>query len=253
MNDPHVEALYYNVKHGDHVDFTKAAPFDHVEQDFSIQIADKRAQVAMKTHFPSLPEARAAVEPFLRAWELDTALCYGPRTLEFKYETGRVIDRKPTLGHHELIAETVNLELSLGAPKLTHGFATFPAPKGGMARDPVVDLMFARYVLYRDGGTTLGDAANYCLTFLQKDAGNRAAAARKFSIDKEVLRELGKLSATKGGAKARKAEGATTDFTPAEVKWLEQAMTLMIRRASEVAFDPAATRPLITMAHLPPL
>jgi hypothetical protein len=253
MNDPHVEALHYSVKHGEHVDYTQAVPFDHEEKDFNIQISDERAQITMKSHFPSLPDARAVVEPFLRAWELDMGLRYSPRALEFDYERGQVIDRKPTPGVHALVAEPINLKVSFSTPKMTVGFTTFPAPPGGMARDPVVDLMFARYVLYRDGGTILGDAANYCLTSLENSARGRPAAARKFSIAKTVLDKLAVLSATKGGAKARKAEGATTDFTSAEVQWLEQAMTLIIRRASEVAFDPHAARPLITMADLPPL
>jgi hypothetical protein len=253
MNDPHVEALCYSVKHGEHVDFTKAMPFDHEDKDFSIQIADGRAQITMKTHFPSLADARAAVEPFLRTWELDMGLRHGPGALEFEYESGQVVDRNPTLGDHTLVAEPGNYKITPSAAKVTISFSTFPTPPGGMARDPVVDLMFARYVLYRDGGTILGDAAYYCLTCLEKDAGNREAAARKFSIERTVLRKLGELSGTKGGDKARKAAGAATDFTSAEATWLEKAMTVIIRRASEVAFDPHAARPQIAMADLPPL
>jgi hypothetical protein len=253
MNDPHVEALHYSVRHGEHVDYTQAVPFDHEEKDFRIKNADERAHITMKSHFPSLADARAVVEPFLRAWELDVGLRYGPRALEFDYKRGQVIDRRPTPGVHALLAEPMNLKLSFPTPKVTVGFTTFPAPRGGMASDPVVDLMFNRYVLYRDSGASLGDAANYCLTFLEKSAGGRQAASRKFSIAKTVLDKLAVLSATKGGAKARNAEGATTDFSSAEVQWLEQAMTLIIRRASEVAFDPHAARPLITMADLPPL
>lgn len=120
-------------------------------------------------------------------------------------------------------------------------------------RNSVVDLMFNRYVLYRDGGTTLGDAANYCLTEFERAAGGRDAAAKKFSIDKKVLGKLGNLTANKGGAEARKAVGSATDFTSAERQWLEEAMTLIIRRASEVAFDPNAKHRPITLADLPRL
>jgi hypothetical protein len=62
MNDPHVEALYYAVKHGEHVDYTKAAPFDHAEMDFSVHITDNRAEIAMKTHFPSLAKPTPGVD-----------------------------------------------------------------------------------------------------------------------------------------------------------------------------------------------
>jgi hypothetical protein len=79
MNDPHVEVLYYKLEHGEHVDFSKAVPLTHEERDFSIHLANRCAQITMKTHFPSLQEARAAVEPFLRAWELDMGQSFIPR------------------------------------------------------------------------------------------------------------------------------------------------------------------------------
>ena len=94
--------------------------------------------------------ARKKIRPGLRPWPARQ----GPRALEFDYERGQVIDRKPTPGVHALLAEPMSLKVSIGTGKLTEHFKTFPAPPGGMARDPVVDLMFARYVLYRDGGTS---------------------------------------------------------------------------------------------------
>jgi hypothetical protein len=253
MNDPHVEALYYAVKHGDHVDYSKAAPLDHEELGFNIHIADERAQITMKRHFPSLAEARAAVEPFLRAWELDMGLRYGPRALNFEYEHGQVIDRKPTPGVHAIVAKPINMETTFYPATLTVGFTTFPPPPSGMSSNALVDLMYARYVLCRDGRTTLADAANYCLTCLVMDAGGRRGAASKFSVAKKVLDTLGQLCATRGGAAARKAAGAATDFTAPEAQWLEAAMTAVIRRASEVASDAGAARSQITMADLPPV
>ena len=252
MNDPHVEALYYAVKHGEHVDYAKAAPFDHEEEGFTVHIVEKRAEITMKSHFPSLEEARAAVEPFLHAWELDMGLSYGPQALEFEYERGQLVDRNPTPGIHALVPEGLTLKITMPAPKLTHQFTTFPLPPSGLARDALVDLMYARYRLYRDRRTSLGEAANYCLTCLEGDAGGRDAASIKFSVAKGVLRKLGELPATKGGATARKAAGAATDFTAAEVQWLERAMTLLIRRASEFACNPSAARSQITMDNLPP-
>ena len=81
MNDPHVKALHYTVKHGPHVDYSKAPPFEREESDFKIRIEGLHAEITMKSHFASLEEARAAIEPFLRAWSLDMALTYGPRAL----------------------------------------------------------------------------------------------------------------------------------------------------------------------------
>jgi len=65
-----------------------------------------------------------------------------------------------------------------------------------------------------------------------------------------AFHKLRDVTSYKGGAKERKAEGASIDLTSVEVQWLAQAMALIIRRASEVAFDPHVARPLITMADL---
>ena len=203
--------------------------------------------------FSVFPEARETVEPFLRARSLDMALRYGPRSLEFEFERGEVIDRKPTPGARTLVAETGHFTCRFGKPGGTVGLLAFPPPPAGMIFDPAASLMFDRYQLYREGGTTLADAANFCLTVLEKDAGTRAAAAQKLSVAKNVLSQVAKLTATKGGAMARKADGSKVDFTGHERQWLEEVMTVVIRRAAEVAFDPAATRPQITMKDLPSL
>lgn len=152
-----------------------------------------------------------------------------------------------------LVAEPASFKVSFGKPGLTVGLAAFPPPPSGIARDPIVDMMLGRYVLYRDGGTILADAANFCLTALGVGAGSRKAAPNHYGIDKKVLSKLGELASTKGGAHARKAAAATADFAPRERQWLEHAMTLIIRRAAEVAFDPHAARRPITMADLPQL
>lgn len=207
----------------------------------------------MKSHFPSVPEARQTVEPFLRAWSLDAALRYGPRSLEFEFERGQLVDRNPTPGVHTLIAEPATFAVRIGKPGLTLGLSAFPPPPPGMSFDPLVSLMFDRYTLYRDGGTTLADAANFCLTVLEKDAGTRDAAAQKLYIAKNVLSKLAELAATRGGKMARKANGLQADFTGRERKWLEHVMAVVIRRAAEMAFDPGAMRSQITMKDLPAL
>jgi hypothetical protein len=112
--------------------------------------------------------------------------------------------------------------------------------------------MFGRYCMYREGRTTLPDAANYCLTVLELSAGSRKAASRRFAIALPVLKTLGQLAASKGGKEARKA-AAHAEFTPTERDWLAKVIPVIIQRAAEVAFDPTASRPQITMADLPAL
>jgi hypothetical protein len=114
--------------------------------------------------------------------------------------------------------------------------------------------MFARYCRYFEGRTTLGDAANFCLTVAETAAGgSRPGAARHYAIALTVLKKLGELADTKGGTDARKAKGVESPYTPAERTWLEAVMKTIIRRAAEVAADQQATRPQITMTDLPAL
>jgi hypothetical protein len=82
---------------------------------------------------------------------------------------------------------------------------------------------------------------------------NRAAASTHFAIDVPVLSKLGELTGTKGGREARKFIGSQMEFTANERAWLMAVIPLLVRRAAQTAFDPAASRPMITMANLPHL
>ena len=101
---------------------------------------------------------------------------------------------------------------------------------------------------------SLGDAANYCLTELEKAAGgrkggHREGAARRYSLEKKILDKIGELADGKGGSEARKAKGAEAEFSGAERQWLEEAMKRLIVRAAEVAGDPSASHQTITMGE----
>jgi hypothetical protein len=252
MNDPHVGSLFYRIKHDDGVDYAKAPPLEHCEPGFSIRIENGQAQIDMTHHYATVQDARATVETFLRAWELTTALKVGPGEWQFIYDRANVIDRNPTLGAIEAAAvlESVSVFMTANAHVAR---ARYPDPPAGIARDAAVDLMFERYCMYRDGRTTLPDAANFCLTTLELSAGGRKAASKRYGIAFTVLNTLGRLAADKGGKEARKARATHVDFTSAERNWLILLIPLIIRRVAEVAFDAAALRPQITTADLPPL
>jgi hypothetical protein len=82
----------------------------------------------------------------------------------------------------------------------------------------------------------------------------RKRAAERFKVEFAVLKKLGELADNKGGRDARKTKGATAEFTGAERAWLEEAMKCLIRRAAQIAYDPTAALPQITMKDdLPPL
>jgi hypothetical protein len=109
MNDFHVEALHYGIKHGDSVDFGEASPLEHSEPGFSVRIEKGCAKMVMKDHHPTTESARAVVEPFLRAWELKSTLFSVTDKLEFVFQNADVIDRKPERG-------ALNAQITINIP-----------------------------------------------------------------------------------------------------------------------------------------
>jgi hypothetical protein len=254
MNDPHIEALHYSVRHAKGVDYDNARPLDHDTPGFTVHIENGRAEITMKTHHATVDAARTEVEPSLRAWELTAALEFGPGDFRLVYDQAKIIDRNPTPGIVNVPVPGAAAFSAAGALGVHVGRSKYPDPPTGIARDATVDLMFERYCWYCTRRTTLADAVNFCMTVLEMSGGGRKGATKRFAVAKPVLDNAGKLAANKGGNEARKAKGAQAEFTAAERHWLEETMKRLILRAGEVAAGNApASLPQITMADLPPL
>lgn len=253
MNDPHVVALYYMVEHRESVSYEKAAPLEHDGEHCRVRIKGCLARFEMKDHYATAEEARAVMEPLIRAWEVDAGLRHGHREIEFVFEKAEIEDRKPTPG--EVHVPTSHMTLKAYPPTIQVGRNKYPEPPADLAVNADVEAMYYRYGLHKQGRETLGTMANLCLTVLEANVtgSRRTAAAKRYGIGRDVLSTLGRLVTKKGGREARKAVGLTAEFTPQERAWIEAAVKAIIRRAAEVAHDPSARRDQIAMAHLPPL
>jgi hypothetical protein len=260
MNDPHVETLYYRINHAKSVDFNKAPALEHAESGFIVRIERDQATITMKDHYDTAESARAAVEPFLRAWELSCALYSATDKFEFSFQKSATIDRVPSPG---ILDAAIGVYVITGQDISTTcnvSRSRYPEPPIGLACDAYVDFMLHRYRMYREGRTTLADVSNYCLTVLELAAAEagaehdaRKVTAQRFGFALNVLGTLGRLSSTKGGIEARKGKASRVEFTAEERVWLEAALQRIIRRAAEVAYDPRAAEIEITMANLPPI
>lgn len=245
------QILHYKVEHNDRMDFSRAPPFECEVPGFTVRLADAQASVTLKGRYETTEDARAFIEPFLRAWELDIGLRYGPGALTFAFSQSENFS----------FAGAATFSMTGGSATMILSPPSWPAPPEKLSCDEITDLMYARYALYRRQGTLLGDAANFCLTCMERGGAEgrpeirdaRDAACEYYSVSRKVLSKLGALADNKGGTHARKAYGAKHDFHPREGQWLEAAMLLLIRRAAEVAYDSTLDRPLITLADLPPL
>lgn len=255
MNDPHVVALHYEVEHTSSIDYSSAEPLELHFDAFDVRVEDSHVRFAMKHHFATKQDARAAVDDYIGGWELNAALVRGPNAFKLRYSRSEIEDRKPTPGVINAHAEPVRLNFSASA-QATVSPRTYPKPPSmSLKRSPDVESMFHRYVGFREGREPLTTMAYFCLTVLEASTGEcrgrRAAAAQRYCISEAVLKQLGELSSTKGGVGARKAEGVQQNLNQQEKMFLEAAVTTIIRRAAEVAHYPETSLKPITMFDLP--
>ena len=265
MNDPHVVALLYRVKHSESIDYSEAQPLVLDKPAFLLEVKDNQARFELKEHYATEGEAREAIEEYIRAWEFHACLENGPDAFGLKFQKAEILDRNPTPGVLSIRA-TIRSGIPTVSATLTLGFRSFPSPPSDFSllglRDLYVRTMFDRHMNYRRRCALLTEVAYFCLTRLECMAekikrnkeSNRKAASRYFQIDKEVLGEIGRLSSTKGGpAGARKGGGVSNDLANEERRFLVEAIKKMIRRAAEKAYNPDANLEKISLSDFPPL
>ena len=253
MNDPRVVALHFRIEHESSVDYSKAEPVDQEEEGFRIRIEEGRVCFVMKDDHPTVDSALEAVNSYISNWELDVALTGTPGEFKLRFVKPEIVDRKPTPGEHIVSAGTVFWEITTSVSAVTKR-RPYPKPPAGVSlkRNDDVLLMLGRYEDLCKKREKLPSVAQFCLTMLEKSAGNRDKAAKKFDIELKVLKKVGELAAEKGGrAMARKAKGIDEEFTPGETRFLECAVKVFIRRVAEEAQSPGGPFREITIKDFP--
>jgi hypothetical protein len=254
MNDPHVAALYYRIKHSDSVDYKKASPLEHEGPEFSLRIDNDEAKIVTKKHHSTTESARAVAESYLNVWEVSAALFDAADRFEFAFKNADVVDRNPTPRSRQVLgAALIESDDDFMSASAHVVRVNYPSPPVGLALNSTVELLYDRYRMYCEDRKGLGAACYFCLTVLQRAAGSRGAAAKKFGIALSVLNKIAELSTNKGGKEARKVVGAYADLTPGEGAWLEKVLKVLVRRAAEVAYDARSNGNQITMSDLPPI
>lgn len=258
MNDPHVVALLYRVEHRPSMAYSDdAEPVDHEELAFRITLKDGTVRFEFKEHYATADSARERVRAYIENWEMDACLRGRPGDFRLRYREAKIIDRNPpppTPGTVSGSGEAIVVQVTLGEAVGMAVKPFYPAPPSGLvlkADDPDVATMYHRLDGYYSGREKLPGMAYFCLDLFERHNSGRAAAAARYRISRGVLNEIGKLSTTRGGADARKAEGTATDLSPGESRFLEEGIKAIIRRAAEVAQNPSGSLPKITLADLP--
>jgi hypothetical protein len=258
MRDPHVASLRYRFVAGETVSFDCPPPVERETEAFRMRLEDGVATFEMLEHHASEETARRRVEEYLRAWEIDVALRFGRGEVRFEFEGADVIDRDPPPPGTGVVIYAKAAMAAAGALTAT-GHVTrrqYPDPPDKFVVSPDVETMWYRYEGYLRGREPLATMAYACLTLLEASTGGRNRAAKRYSIEIDVLRALGRLTSSIGDTEtARKFKGLSErrPHTGAEKAWIDAAVKALIRRVGEWAFDPGASLPQITMSDLPKL
>ena len=241
MNDPHVKALHYRVIVGEDIDYDNAPPVSKITDEFGLSIDGDIAIFEMKKHYPTEGEARAAVDEYLRAWEILVGLEHDPDDLCFDFGHADVIDRSP----HETEKNIVNLQAHAAASTATSNVHLHvsrdrypPFPQNFIASLDA-ETMYLRYRAYRQNREKLTSMAYMCFTVLTASAGGREKAAKQYYISSKVLKKLSGLSTERGDAtEARKCtgNGTFTPLSPKEKEWIVSVIKVLIRRVGEYEY-----------------
>ncbi len=224
-------------------------------EEFILIVDSKGANFQMKAHYPTIDEARTVAEAFFRRWEVLIGLEHNPGDLMFTFQDADVIDRAPVESNSTIINVHSTIEIHSTVDAVIHlSRGKLPSAPQKFDLSPDVETMYMRYKAFREGRESLLSMAYMCLTVLEASAGDRANAAKKYSIAKLVLDTLGKLCSQRGRAdEARKTprNGAYVPLSDQEKDWIVQVIKAIIRRAGERAYEPKARLRQITLDDFP--
>lgn len=132
----------------------------------------------------------------------------------------------------------------------------YPAPPRYFAVSLDLETMWLRYRGYCQGRERLADMAYACLTVLERSTNGRAQAAKRYAISSGIFGTLARLCTEIGDEQTARKFSRLKErraHTDVEVRWLEEAVKVMIKRLGEWNADPAGQLPQITMSSLPAL
>jgi hypothetical protein len=257
MQDPHVEALYYDVGSLDNLPFDNPPAVTVTNHLGQFEVSAGKLTVRPAEHYASGEEARVVIEPFLRAWEITSDLSRGVGAIRFKLLSVRKIDRTPPPrvgGLVSLAAGTGTMTVTGFPVTITISQRTYPPPPIDFRTTPEVEIAFSRWRAFRDGREPLQSMAYAVLTLVQSVAGGRREASTTFRIEARVLATIAELSSTRGNVETLRKfkQGAKVQpLTGAESTWLEAAVRGLVQRMGQHA---AGIRlPRLTMPDLPTL
>lgn len=258
--DLHVASLRYTLRPSEHVSYANPEPLEFETEHARFRLAEGKLSCEMKTHYSKAQEARAVIDPVLRAWEVATDLQRSRGELRFDFEAPDIIDRSPPPagGGRMLVMAALEGHSTFSATLSCHVTRVhYPEPPPSTFRlSADAESILLRYEGYLDGREPLPTMAYFCLTVLEAQAGAKARGRRKraakmYSIEKAVLDKLGELASERGDRLTARKATAVRPLTGLETTWLEAAVKMLIWRLGD-SHSPQSLPP-IKMSDLPTL
>jgi hypothetical protein len=263
MRDPHVESLRYSAGPTGNTSYSNPPLLEDENDLYTLTLVDGELTIKPKDHFATVSQAREAIEPFLRAWELDADLRSGVvGAIRFNYQGHITVDRNPLPADDQspktLEVGATEMVWVAGSATLHTTSANYPKPPPlSFQITPDVDTMWFRYRGYREGREPLLSMAYFCLTVMEASVGRgkkaREKAGRRYNIHIDVLQKLGNLTARGDAKTARKVQKGQPlePLTGAEPHWVDEAVKALIRRMGEYKRGQPISK--LTMRDLPSL
>lgn len=150
MRDPHVERLYFRIGHEEGTAYRNPSTLSFRNALGKFETQADTLVVEPAPHFASEDEARAVIEPYLRAWEIEADLAQGLGTIRFKFDRADIVDRNPPPpGHHALMVGTARVQLTAHPPTITITRREYPAPPTLFRTSPEIHIAYQRWLNVR--------------------------------------------------------------------------------------------------------
>lgn len=197
--------------------------------------------------YPTEAEATAAMEPHLRAWELELELDRGYR-VEFRLTGSHAVDAEPGQPKHFVVGIGEHLTMSDSLQVTAH--TDLPSPTATYQPTPRVQQLVIRLRDLREGREKAASAAYAILTDIEHTfgSGDRGAAAQALNVSSKLLTTLSRLASGQHPTEGRKVAKADP-LTDADLDWLRRAVPLLVRRAAAVESG-ATGLPQLTLADV---
>jgi hypothetical protein len=199
---------------------------------FDASLQDGRWTFTPVEDFYSEEDARAALEPCLRVWEIEWDFDYGLRVF-FEFASCSMEQSK-----RGVVSRNMTASIPLNASSAIT-YTSYPSPPAlRLHGSPLALEVRARWHDIEDNPKKLLTGANLFLTTLENLFGGKGKEARKeaahrLNVESEVLGKLGELSARNDDRYSSRNKGPVDRLTENEEVWIRKAIPLLAKRVVE--------------------